>query len=382
MSNISVSGRGWTSVEIVAEGVKNTQLNALLRDQANGLANGTSTEVLISKESFAAGFYTINVTVSNFLGGSASQRLSIEKAAIQIPEISVVEEHYDVSPRDYYYIKATSFSGCSLKDVVLYKWAQTSGPADIVFTSSTANPTLALSPFALLPGSRYEFELQAGYEGKQSRTYIVVINSAVDEISANAGSSKTVSTTSDIIIVPAIIDDSYPSPLDLSLFECDWSCYSNGEECVIPLSLDHSSSCESLDITGSLGGGEYVIGISVLNTLTGSRADGGFAYISVANEVIPIVQIDATSLNPGRNSPSFVINTKVDTATVSDVENVIYTWTSKSSCNGIEYSTIELIQGETTETDPNRDSSLSFKKNRLVPKVCDPFLISKGFLLL
>jgi hypothetical protein len=328
-----VSGRGWKSVEIVAEGLEHAQLNALLKDQANGLSNGATTNVFISKDSFAAGFHTIKVTVSNFLGGRATQRLNIEKTAIQIPEISVVQEHYDVSPRDFYYIKASSFSGCYSKDVVIYKWSQKLGPSDVVLTSSTDNPTLTLAPFTLFPGSQYTFELQAGYEGKQSRTYAVVINTAPDEIFANAGSSKTVSISSDIIIVPAIIDDSYPFPLDLSAFECSWFCYSNGERCVKPdnsvLSLQ-SNSCASLDLSGNLGAGEYVIGISVLNTMTGSRADGGYAYISVSKDSMPIVQIHATSLNPGRNSPSFVINTKINPASISDVEKVIYTWYSSS----------------------------------------------------
>jgi hypothetical protein len=338
------------------------------------LINGTSTEVLIGIESFTTGNHEVKVTVSNFLGGRATQTLRIERTAEQIPQISVVLEHNDVSPREFYYIKASSYSGCDFQGVVVYKWVQLSGPSDIVFTSSTSSPTLTLAPFALLPGSRYEFVLQAGYEGKQSRDYVVKVNSAPDVIFANAGSSKTVSTTSDIILVPVIIADAYPSPLDLSAFECTWSCSKlNGEQCMRPddnttLSLDQKS-CVSLDLTGKLsGGGQYVIGISVLNIKTGSMAVGVSAYINVASENVPIVLIDATSLHPGRNSPSFVINAKVNPATVSDVEKVIYSWESKASCNGVEFSTIELKQGQTTETDPSRDSSLSFKRNKLVPK--------------
>jgi hypothetical protein len=52
---------------------------------------------------------------------------------------------------------------------------------------------------------------------------------------------------------------------------------------------------------------------------------------------------------------------------------------SKASCNGVEYSDIELKQGKTTETDPNRDSSLSFLNNMLVPKAsyCFQVTVSK-----
>jgi hypothetical protein len=359
------SGRGWTSVSMVVDG-DNTVLNAFLVEQAISLVNGSSTDVVIPKSMIAAGNYVVTVTVANFLGGNAVQSLAIEKTAVQIPEIRVIQEHNNISPHEFYSIKASSSVTCNDdNDNVVYSWVQTAGNA-ITFESSTTTPTLALTPFQTLPNSQYKFELSAGYVGKESKSYEVVINTEIDEISANAGSSKKVSTEQDIILIPTIIDESYRSPLDLTSFSCTWAVVDSNN---VAVTIPDTATCASLTLTGSLPAGEYVVGISVVNSVTGSSTTGSNARISVANNKIPIVQIDASSLNPGRNSPSFVINARVDPSSVDDPTAVSFTWISKASCNEIAFSTIALEQGVTTETDPSRDSSLSFKNNKLVPKV-------------
>lgn len=229
------------------------------------------------------------------------------------------------------------------------------------------------------------FELRAGFVGLESNTYTITVTTAVDTISATAGSSQKVSTTSKISLSPVIVNEAYATPLDISRFVCTWSCTDSASAACQDLSGGElslaSTSCDPLDLTGKLGAGEYVFGISVANTDTGSTATGQSSYISVVEAVIPIVRMIPTSANPGRNSPSFVINTDVDPTTVQNIDNVIYTWSSQASCNGNSYSVISLEKGVTTETDPSRDPSLSFKANALTPKVA-PALLTQGCILL
>jgi hypothetical protein len=58
-----------------------TALDSFLTEQATALVNGASTEVVIPKvlhtEELVAGDYTLTITVSNFLGGVASQVLAV-----------------------------------------------------------------------------------------------------------------------------------------------------------------------------------------------------------------------------------------------------------------------------------------------------------------
>lgn len=304
--------------------------------------------------------YIFNATVSNFLGGSSYQVFKIQKIRDNLPNIVLAGRYENVRVSSFLLISAKSIPSCEINSTVIFEWH----PESVILglPKIVGGPVLSIPPFTLKPGKSYNFTLKAGYINQSLYNFDVSVQTAKDLLTVNAGSSKTIGSENSLLQMPTIIDDAYEI-LDYSIFQCNWSCTDQANApCLLQM---HSSSCDERNFRG-LPPGKYRFDLNVTNLETLTTAIGDPAFITIVNGFLPVVDIQASDLFPGINSPTFFLQAKVDSASVKS-SKVSYQWISHMECYGNLYSQIALIQDNTTLTNPNFDDALVFAPGVLMP---------------
>lgn len=245
-------------------------------------------------------------------------------------------------------------------------------------------PTLMISPFQMQPASYYTLFLNVGYIDalSSSISYQVNITSGPESLFASAGASYTIRKNGDLVLSASIIDQSYAIPLNESLFSCNWSCADslNLKPCVSQVSRKQLSfnnrQCSDQNLTGLLSSGlTYVFGVNVTNTATGSMVIGDDSFVTISNSLSVIrVGIDTSDLNPGSSSSGFFLKALTIPDGNDGGDGASYSWTSAKSCNGKQFSHIDINPGTTSLTSPF-DQYLRLIPGALIPGASYCFVV-------
>ncbi|KAJ3093166.1 hypothetical protein HK102_006082 [Quaeritorhiza haematococci] len=322
--------------------------------------------------------YKIAFTMTNFLGGSSSQ--SIEVLKLDANDVPIVllssnrgSRNVPVNSQLILSARASIDPECpppADAGAVQYNWT-TTGSLRI---DRPLSPNLIIPPYSVEPKSENEFEVYAGYAGKNQYRFPFKFNTAIDTITANAGSSRTVGSANPRFIMSAnILSDGYsPANLNRSIFSCEWHCWNDDTDDVCTLNdeevdLSGITGCE-LDMKDKLDVDfTYRFDVTVTNTKTGAVGEGDYAYIVLIDGIVPDIALFVQDLKPSSYSTEFYIEASVDEDTLSDPDvELSYSWTSQDNCDDVDYDSIEFNE-DNLLTDPE-DYVLKFNPGALVPE--------------
>lgn len=223
---------------------------------------------------------------------------------------------------------------------------------------------LVIAPYKLDPAQSYTFVVSAQFATSSTAyTFEITISTGADIIFANAGVSRTVGTSNDIILSAEIENSGYANIQDAyDLMTCTWTCTdeSTSADCTIPTIPD----CFNNDLSGQLPAGKYIFAVTVINPSTGSQAVGDSSNLEVLNGQVPLVGIKSSELSPSSGSINFNLQSLVDSSTVTG--DITYQWSMEAECFGVSFLTFDLLQGSTVATDP-KEANVKFLPQVLAP---------------
>ena len=312
-------------------------LQSSLTNQLNHIQNNGSLPFIVLRSSeLPSGNYSITFSFTNYLGASSSFVKTFTKRNTTDVPTALIGSNQGFSAVDtskLFIIKAASIQipNCGVS-IVNFFWRKISSTAsntsliDSIPSGYLNNSILVFPQFFLQPLASYTFEVASRFTGSlNSYTTLVSFNTSIDKIFVTLPSGSF-GVGNLISLIPFIRDFSYPSPLDLSIFTCSWSCIdvTNGNiACYDSNSnLIQLSGCAAQNLTGLLSIGNYTFTISVANSITGASTTGDSAAIEILSGVIPTVNIYTNERNPTSNSQTFSIMSSI--GSISSSANALY----------------------------------------------------------
>ncbi|KAJ3396930.1 hypothetical protein HDU92_001503 [Lobulomyces angularis] len=358
------SGRPWKLVsinfEIITGNVTLEQKAQIQSDLDAGASSVTfgSTQISIPKEVLPEGAYSFSATFENFLSGKNTETVSVTKFdAKEVPFVIITSDNgygaLPVSSSNYLRASATTISACNISDTVEFNWISADEKLNL---SNPSRATQVFAPYSFEAETTYEFNLQAKYsQFNKWYNYTISLTTVKSLLTVSAGPSRSVGTSSELILSAMIIDSS-KKDTDYSNLACTWKCTDTnfGLPCVNQNQevITFDDSCKGVNKTGEFPEGNYQIDVSVVKGDDSTPTNGSPSFLTILAGKPPLINIFASELNPSSFSPSFNLRANVDYSTISSSTNLVYTWTSESSCNSEAYSSVPLENGVTTATDP------------------------------
>ncbi|KAL3894400.1 MAG: hypothetical protein SGCHY_005298, partial [Lobulomycetales sp.] len=383
-SSYGSAGRNWKSVEVNYTSLSSSPaftynrllMNANLSAQALDVASGIASKVVLDRDIVDADTYTFSVTFVNFLGGSTTQFVKLEKIeADDIPYIVLTSDNgvtsLDVSEVQILRAASVPIPGCGVNGAnVEFEWFFKRGTVNnITLPNVETKSSLVLDSYAMLPDAGYTFEVLANFNYSSNRyPFSIDIGSAKDVIFSSAGVSKSVGTANELILSAEIENKAYET-LDYDIFQCNWLCFDEADRPCVS-SVDNLGvtigDCRNNNLTSVFAPGLYRLSVIVTNTVTGSTDAGDVAYLTILGGKVPAVTIKPSELSPGSFSTTFNLLSEVDASTVDG--ELTYQWSMPDTCFGESYTTIPLTQDVTIATNPEQ-ANLKFLPGKLSPGI-------------
>ena len=182
--------------------------------------------------------YVITLTVTNWLGMTASSSIAVTKSALNVPVLLLQDKPVrHVNIQDAFEAGATvQPSPCGAGEKIIYKWVQTAGP-HFLEERFSRNQFLMVGPLTFLPGETYRLQATASLEdapGVSNAATLTIVTSTLPLVARIEGSSRVVSKVRDFVLDATASNDpmeqysSQADPLNMQ-----WSCrrLSNGGLC-------------------------------------------------------------------------------------------------------------------------------------------------------
>ncbi|KAJ3088543.1 hypothetical protein HK102_008515 [Quaeritorhiza haematococci] len=374
------AGRPWLHVEFTftadQPNINDTLLAFTLQDLADSFKAGGLSVFAIPSEAIAPRTYTFNFTVVNFLGGAASDVITVKKVATNdVPYVvmSVDPGRKNIPVKSAITLSATIIPFC-VDEPVTFNWSLASGTTSIELDEEDATESaIVLDPYTTAPLGTYVFNVGIGFVNRTVYPFTITITTAIDNVFASAGASRRIGTLNRLLLDANIMSDGYPPDnLDTSIFECRWNCsiVGTGQPCMTNSQTELSipRQCFGVDLTNQLpGGNRYRMSLTAVNTRTRAVGLGSPSVITLVNGFLPIVYIAPQDLKPSAYSRKFFLEAKWDPTTVqSTAGELTFVWSSLSNCDEKDYMSLPLDQ-TTLATASANAPVLKFLPGRLTP---------------
>ncbi|KAI8812476.1 hypothetical protein BJ742DRAFT_735735 [Cladochytrium replicatum] len=363
-------------------------------DVLNSALNRTGNDVRINRlSSFTIGAnvtdprrYNFTVTLTNLWGQTASQRISVwKRTEVDVPVLVFSPMDMSVVPvKTVNNLIGTVYPSCAnITSSVLFQWtsiideSQNRG-APNPFPAISTKPLFSLTQFSLLPGRQYDFNINAGYDGKDkdgkaynNYDFSLSIVAEKDNVFVSAGSSRLTGTENKVLLNAIIGSDGYSNSFmaankeNSDLFECVWDCVrldegtpsgtlSSCTDVTTTERLPLTNICQGNILTGKLEPGYfYRFNTTLTNKDTASSRSSFPIYLQVVEGLIPSVDLAPTDGYPGAWSDSFFVDSAVDPTSLvpgESVADVEYTWSIPTSCDFLDFPEIKLVEKQNTKT--------------------------------
>jgi hypothetical protein len=429
-------GRAWASVRWAISFtntqnssyfVNTTYLTQYFNTEFNStavIASFTSNEIL----NVSLGQYRIDLTVTNFLGKSASASVFITKRPVVVPLLSVLgSQSYSITRQDLLNVYTTtsvaalkcselteyivaksryirqSVSEGDLSSSLIslkYQWSVYNNNSDVSSSFESASKSASLSSFTVAP---YTFNPASAYYliGRVTPTTTssvvarnvhlisVIVRVSVDVSNSGlyatiyGGSTRSVSahkTSSPLVS----LDASGSRDLDYQAGDVEatsslmyyWSCTDNspvsifGDSCSNALLPTANASIRDLNVTSLDGSGVTSVVVSVIVSSTHSYYSGVSASASTTINVItyeaPLIFISASNGNSGRVAPNnkILVTGYISTAGSGAGYEFIALWSVSPLASGLSIDDIAL--SPVVQTLRASDASTNFVVAQLV----------------
>ncbi|KAI8809738.1 hypothetical protein BJ742DRAFT_770877 [Cladochytrium replicatum] len=368
---------------------KDVLLNNALNNTANNVRINRLNAFTIEANVTDPRRYTFTVALTNLWGQTSFQRVSVwKRSEIDVPVLVFSPMDMAVVPvKTINNLIGTVFPSCAnIKESVLFQWSsvidqsQDRGSPN-PFPAISTKPMFSLSQFSLLPGRQYDFNINAGYDGKDADgnaykkyDFSLSIVAGKDNVFVSAGSSRLVGTENMVLLNAIIGSDGYSLDFmaenngNADLFECVWDCFrldegsptgtlSSCTDTTTTERLTLTNICQGNILSGKLESGYfYRFNTTLTNKDTGSTKSSFPIYLEVVDGLVPSVDLTPTDGYPGAWSDSFFVDSEVDPTSLvpgETVANVQYSWTIPTSCDFLDFPEIKLVEGQNIKTPIN-----------------------------
>jgi hypothetical protein len=259
------------------------------------IARGSSlgTPIVLSRDLFTPVTYTITLTLSNFLGRSASATATFSlDGNPNLPIVSILgPATQTITPAEVLQLyTSVSQASCAEKASVLtYKWTVLKNGAASALASTSQAPTrFMLSTYALSAGNVYTIQFEATASATPNTAAIVgkatitvhVVNGAVNAV-IRGGNKRIVPTVGTLTLDASASNDENVPPSQSSGLTYAWSCtYANpeafGQTCAAVL-VGVNAARSTLVVDATLFDATYLYGFQVI----AKSADGRRAVATV-----------------------------------------------------------------------------------------------------
>ena len=378
-------GRPFQSISVsvtFTNGTTVTQLQSVINSTVQQFLSGTKV-IKIPATTVSPGSYFISFNVTNFLGQTGTGSISVIKCSSQtVWGLTIFGPATAISAGSKSQLMAqvstpqqcSNTSAVAFKSNINYKWsilrANGTYNASVFSGNYVSQTSLVIPSYSLDVAGWYVFSFTVKYSGALVANNTFNLTTAVDNLWINAGSKYVLSADANIVINAQFGSDGY-AVLNTRNFLFAWSCLTaTSTPCLSAINLKPINTTiftkSSLDLTGYLESGSYVLVVSVTNLLTGSLATTGPINLALQTGQVPSILISMPYSNPSAYDQKFALTTIVDPSSLSDPEvELQYQFSSVSDCgDGQLYSTLDLSNPSIAST-PYTSSTLKFVSGAL-----------------
>ncbi|KAJ3210339.1 hypothetical protein HDU82_008330 [Entophlyctis luteolus] len=326
--------------------------------------------------------FTFNLTLTNYLGGSASQSVQVSVSPDGlVPLVSVVGvPTTGAKINQIQTITALGSLACGIYSPILYQWTVSGASCPgLSATPVVSNASqIVIPPYTLKPLTTCSVSLQVKYASQPTWfSATPAFTTAAEIIQVSAGSSRTVGSSENIIMDAMLFSDSFVVQANPQ-FQCLWTCTNSHGFICNNAYLKQLTGCTGNVLTGTLGVDSYSYKVTVQDTVTGKTATSvAPATISVVSSSVPLVTISMPSETVSPYSDKFALFAVVDSTTVSSIQNLKYSW---SACSSKDYSTVDFSNPINFLTNASSSQVLKFSPGILLgdTKYCAAVTVVDG----
>jgi len=311
-------------------------------------------------------YYTFYFQLYNFLGGDSTTSIIVQQLTTSdIPFVTISgPSPVAVNQSNILTSSAQTASSCPSKSLgaIIVEWhfigvyfrdgvtPDPDGKMVNISSSDMTKMTLLLPPYSLSQNRVYNFSAIARYNNSNSRyTFPYSFSALPGRVTVSSGSSRTISVST--IVLTAVAADTGFGPNDFISFSYNWTCYS----ITFPGACFDKTTRSTLvlqnaaiiDISNRLRAGTYRFSVTATNLLTGSvSAPSDPSTLIIIDGSVPQVDLTVSDPHPSATTSNFAVLANVHTDSLSygtTLDDVTYSWVSLSVCNGMTYSTLNLL---------------------------------------
>jgi hypothetical protein len=333
------------------------KLNTLLGQKLSAILTNSNPNVnpfvfSLGKADVPSGQLEFNFSLTNFLGGSSSQSVTVEKdASKHIPYI-LFSPPSSMKPDALNSLDLSVGYPCGdVYGKVVNNWISLDSKRSISSKDATKR-SLIFPPYTLDAGNTYSFRVATSYENfpDEVYSYDATIQVSSGELSVSIGNGLTVGTAGTLRMQATISDSGYSVAnvkANPQRYNTEWTCETTDDNGGTVDCLDSTTQSKlvipngpTLELSRVLFKGSYSFSAYVTNKLTGAGKDSGTVLVTIVDGAVPSIRIVASDRNPTSWS-NFALNTLISD-TVSPAKDLSIVWQSLAMCDGTEYTVIDL----------------------------------------
>ena len=308
---------------VTSSSVDTSNMTAYINSSIN-TGSGTS-KLAIPATYVSLGTYTFYLTLTNFLGSSAtSSGAAVMVSGTPIPSVSITPSSYSMysSQSLALYAKA-SLPSCASGASYSYTWREATGK----YTSTAVDPRyFRLAAYTLSPGTYY-FRVNVTTSSNASNSQLATVTVERSALYVTiAGGDKVIASTRSLILDASSSYDPDASSLGSAGLNYTWSCLLDGSNYGSSCGLSSPISSIAKPTIGTLSASTYVFTVKG-SAWKGSRTATSSVTVTVLSSNPPYVTTTLSVTNSSKVNPQaklYIAGSIVDSRSSGSFN---YSWT-------------------------------------------------------